>query len=226
AGCDKMRRTIREDEPPSPSRRFSTLSAQAISTVSQQRSVDERHLGRVLRGELDWIVMKALEKDRSRRYESASALAADIQRYLSDEPVLACPPTTMYRFQKFARKHKPALATAAAIAACLILGTTVSAWQAVRATTAEAKAEANERKANENAAEAQEKAKEVAAQRNEAQQQRDEAQKQRDEIRTLADRLQRTLYAAHINLAQNALKEPGGIARLDDLLQQHGPKHS
>ena len=61
--------------------------------------------------------MKALEKDRSRRYESASALAADIQRYLSDEPVLACPPTTMYRFQKFARKHKPALATAAAIAA-------------------------------------------------------------------------------------------------------------
>ena len=86
--------------------------------------------------------MKSLEKDRSRRYESASALAADIQRYLSDEPVLACPPTTMYRFQKFARKHKPALATAAAIAACLILGTTVSAWQAARATTAEAQANA------------------------------------------------------------------------------------
>src|SRR4029079_13526341 len=130
AGFDEMRRIIREDEPPCPSRRFSTLSAQAISTVSQRRSVDERHLGRVLRGELDWIVMKALEKDRSRRYESASSLAADIQRYLSDEPVLACPPTTMYRFQKFARKHKPALATAAAIALCLILGTTVSAWQA------------------------------------------------------------------------------------------------
>ena len=73
AGFDEMRRIIREDEPPRPSRRFSTLSAQAISTVSQHRSVDERHLGRVLRGELDWIVMKALEKDRSRRYESASA---------------------------------------------------------------------------------------------------------------------------------------------------------
>src|SRR6187200_3482895 len=94
--------------------------------------------------------MKALEKDRSRRYESASAFAADIQRYLSDEPVLACPPTTMYRFQKFARKHKPALVTAAAIALCLILGTTVSAWQAVRATTAEAQATANEQKAIEN----------------------------------------------------------------------------
>ena len=96
--------------------------------------------------------MKALEKDRSRRYESASSLATDIQRYLSDEPVLACPPTTMYRFQKFARKHKPALATAAAIALCLILGTTVSAWQAVRATTAEAQANANEQKASRNEA--------------------------------------------------------------------------
>src|SRR5207248_7178288 len=102
--------------------------------------------------ELDWIVMKSLEKDRSRRYESASALAADVQRYLSDEPVLACPPTTMYRFQKFARKHKPALATAAAIAACLILGTTVSAWQAARAVQAEAQASANEAQAKEAAA--------------------------------------------------------------------------
>src|SRR5207253_9407997 len=91
--------------------------------------------------------MKPPEKAPTRRYESASALAADIQRYLSDEPVLACPPTTMYRFQKFARKRKSALATAAALAACLILGTTVSAWQAVRATTAEAQAEANAQKA-------------------------------------------------------------------------------
>src|SRR5204863_5099777 len=173
AGFDEMRRIIREEEPPRPSHRVSTLGAQASSTLSQQRSVDERHLGRVLRGELDWIVMKALEKDRSRRYESASALAADIQRYLSDEPVLACPPTTMYRFQKFARKHKPALATAAAIALCLILGTTVSAWQAARATTAEAQANAN-------AGTAQEKAKE-------ANTQRDEAQKQRDEVKTLPD---------------------------------------
>src|SRR5207237_10931483 len=92
--------------------------------------------------------MNALAKPPPRRYASASALAADIQRYLSDEPVLAHPPTTMYRFQKFARRHKTALVTAAAIAACLVLGTTVSAWQAVRATTAEAEAEANEQKAS------------------------------------------------------------------------------
>src|SRR5262249_1169672 len=136
AGFDEMRRMIREDEPPRPSHRISTLNAQASSTISQQRGLDERHLGRVLRGELDWIVMKALEKAPSRRYESASALAADIQRYLSDEAVLACPPNAMYRFHKFARKHKAALSPTAAVAACLILGTTVSAWQAVRATSA------------------------------------------------------------------------------------------
>src|SRR5438067_1137012 len=159
--------------------------------------------------ELDWIVPKSLEKDRSRRYESASALAADIQRYLSDEPVLACPPTTMYRFQKFARKHRPALVTAAAIAACLILGTTVSAWQAVRATTAEAQANAN-------ATQAQEKAQE-------ANTQRDEAQKQRDEVRALNDKLQRTLYAAHMNLAKSAW-DTGNLERMIDLLDEHRPK--
>ncbi|HMC10346.1 MAG TPA: serine/threonine-protein kinase, partial [Pirellulaceae bacterium] len=145
---DEMRRIIREEEP-------ETVSAR-IARTRTENGDKVRNAGSNLKSkiqnlksfaELDWIVMKSLEKDRSRRYESASALAADIQRYLSDEPVLACPPTTMYRFQKFARKHKPALATAAAIALCLILGTTVSAWQAVRATTAEAQANANEAQA-------------------------------------------------------------------------------
>src|SRR5262249_37299740 len=131
AGFDEMRRMIREDDPPRPSVRMSTLGAEALSTISQRRSTDPRRIPATLRGELDWIVMKALAKDRTRRYESASALAAHIQRYLSDEPVLACPPTAMYRFQKFARKHKTALTTAAAISACLLLGTTVSTWQAV-----------------------------------------------------------------------------------------------
>ncbi len=223
AGFDEMRRIIREDEPPSPSRRFSTLSAQAISTVSQHRSVDERHLGRVLRGELDWIVMKALEKDRSRRYESASALATDIQRYLSDEPVLACPPTTMYRFQKFARKHKASLTTAAAIAVCLILGTTVSAWQAARATTAEAQANANATQAQASSQEAKAKAQEATQQRNEAQQQRDEVKALADKLAANEQQLQRTLYAAHMNLAHNAW-EAGNIDRVNDLLSLHRPK--
>ncbi len=94
-----------------------------------------------MRGELDWIVMKALEKDRNRRYETANGFAADVQRYLADEPVLACPPSASYRFQKFARRNKVALATTAVIAAVLVLGIVVSTWQAVRAMRAEALAQ-------------------------------------------------------------------------------------
>ena len=147
--------------------------------------------------------MKSLEKDRGRRYESASAFATDIQRYLDDEPVLACPPSTMYKFHKFARKHKAALATAVAIAASLILGTTASAWQAVRATTAEAQANAN-------ATQAQEKAQEATTQRDEAQRQRDEVKALNEKLAAKEQQLQRTLYAAHMNLAQHAW-EAGGI---------------
>jgi eukaryotic-like serine/threonine-protein kinase len=230
ANFDEMRRMIREDEPPCPSARMSTFKAQALSTISQQRNVEPRRISATLRGELDWIVIKALNKDRSRRYESASAFAADIQRYLSDEPVLACPPTAMYRFQKFARKHKPALATVAIIAACLILGTSVSAWQAVRATTAEAEAIANEQKAvaNEQKAEANAASAQQSAQH--ANQQRDEAQRQRDEVKALADKLaakeqqlQRTLYASNLNLAQHAW-DAGSIWMVNELLAQHRPK--
>jgi serine/threonine protein kinase len=101
-GLDEMRRMIREEEPPAPSRRLSTLSAQACSTISERRGVDGCRLGQVLRGELDWIVMRALEMDRDRRYESASAFAADVQRYLSDEAVEACPPSAGYRLRKYA----------------------------------------------------------------------------------------------------------------------------
>src|SRR5579864_5198012 len=115
AGLDELRRMIREDEPPRPSQRLDTLGAQAASTVSERRGVDGRRLGQVLRGELDWIVMKALEKDRNRRYESASALAADVQRYLHDEPVQACPPSAWYRLRKFARRNKAGVTIAGLI---------------------------------------------------------------------------------------------------------------
>jgi len=111
-GYDEMRRMIREDVPPCPSQRFSTLAAKAHPTVSQKRAVPDRQRTGALRGELDWIVMKALEKDRSRRYDTPAALAADIQHYLNDEPVEACPPSAWYRFRKFARRNKAALATA------------------------------------------------------------------------------------------------------------------
>ncbi len=108
AGYDEIRRIIREEEPPRPSTRMSTLG-QAAETFSTQRKNDPKRLSRIFRGELDWMVMKALEKDRNRRYETASAFAADVQRYLADEPVLACPPSSAYRLRKFVRRNKRTL---------------------------------------------------------------------------------------------------------------------
>jgi tetratricopeptide (TPR) repeat protein len=113
-GFDELRRIIREEEPPRPSTRISTLG-QAATTISTQRKTDPRRLSQLFRGELDWIVMKALEKDRNRRYETASAFAADVQRYLHDEPVQACPPSAWYRFRKFARRNKGRLAAVAGV---------------------------------------------------------------------------------------------------------------
>ena len=139
-GYDEIRRIIREEEPPRPSTRISTLG-QAATTASAQRRSDPRRLSQLCRGELDWIVMKALEKDRNRRYESASAFAADVQRYLADEPVLACPPSAAYRLRKFARRNQRALLTLGLVAATLVVGTVVSIWQAIRATQAEAMAQ-------------------------------------------------------------------------------------
>jgi serine/threonine protein kinase/uncharacterized protein HemY len=118
AGYDEIRRIIREEEPPKPSTRISTLGETAAAVCAQRKS-DPKRLSQFLRGELDWIVMKALEKDRSRRYETASALAADVQRYLHDEPVLACPPSRWYRFRKLARRHKTGLAIAVLVAVFL-----------------------------------------------------------------------------------------------------------
>ncbi len=115
---DEMCRIIREEEPPKPSTRISTLGKVA-TTVSTQRQSKPEQLSRLIRGELDWIVMKALEKDRNRRYETASALAADVQRYLRDEPVQACPPSAWYRFRKFAQRKKTELVMALCV--CLAL---------------------------------------------------------------------------------------------------------
>jgi tetratricopeptide (TPR) repeat protein len=135
-GLDEMRRIIREEEPPTPRQRLDTLAAQVCSTVSEQRGVDSRRLGQVLRGELDWIVMKALEKDRDRRYESASAFAADVQRYLNDEAVAACPPSAGYRLRKYVRRNRRALATVGIVAVGLVAATAVSTWQAIEANSA------------------------------------------------------------------------------------------
>jgi serine/threonine protein kinase/tetratricopeptide (TPR) repeat protein len=135
AAYDEIRRMIREEEPKKPSTRLST--SESIASVAAQRHTEPTKLSKLVRGDLDWITMKALEKDRTRRYETANGLARDIQRYLSDEPVEACPPSATYRLRKFAKKNRAALTTAGAIALLLTGGVAVSAWQAVRATRAE-----------------------------------------------------------------------------------------
>jgi serine/threonine protein kinase len=133
-GFDELRRIIREEEPPRPSTRISTLG-QAASTLSAQRQSDPKKLSQLLRGELDWVVMKCLEKDRNRRYETASALAADVERYLADEAVQACPPTAGYRLRKFLRRNKgPVLAAAVVVLALMggVVGTTAGLLKAWR----------------------------------------------------------------------------------------------
>ena len=150
SGFDEMRRIIREVEPPRPSARISTLRAEALSAVSDRRKIDGRKLNHALRGELDWIVMKALEKDRNRRYESASSFAADVERYLADETVQACPPSVGYRLKKFARRHFLVILTVTSVAALTIAGVTATLWQAMRANEEATYAKAQSRRANAN----------------------------------------------------------------------------
>ena len=139
-------RRIREDETPKPSTRLSS-SKDSLGTISAQRKMEPARLARLIRGELDWIVMRALEKDRVRRYDTANALARDIQRYLAGDPVEAGAPSATYRLRKFARKYRPWLLAAAAFAALLVSATGVSGWQAFRATRAEQSAQAERNRA-------------------------------------------------------------------------------
>ncbi len=152
-GIDAMRKTIREKEPQRPSTRFATLGADQLTTTAKRRSADTSKLLHQLKGDLDWIVMKCLEKDRQRRYETANGLAADITRHLTNEPVIARPPSAAYKFQKAFRRNRGVFAAGVAVAVALVFGVIVSAWQAVRATRAEAqalveKAQAQKEKAN------------------------------------------------------------------------------
>jgi serine/threonine protein kinase/tetratricopeptide (TPR) repeat protein len=187
ASFDELRRILREEDPPRPSARLSSLSlrkrtgtqessqplfskegrgegqerpgasetAALATTIANHRRTDPRRLLQTLRGELDWIVMKCLEKDRNRRYETAGALALDVQRFLNDEPVEACPPSAAYRLKKFARRNRTLLTTVSLVAASLIVGTCLSVSQAIRATRSEALATARLRDATKARADAE-----------------------------------------------------------------------
>jgi tRNA A-37 threonylcarbamoyl transferase component Bud32 len=135
AAFDELLRIIREEEPPKPSTRLST--SETLPSIAANRKTEPQRLAGLVRGELDWIVMKALEKDRARRYETANGFAADIQRYLNDEPVQACPPSVSYRFRKFVRRNRTVLTTTFLIFVVLLLGVVLGTWQAIRVHRAE-----------------------------------------------------------------------------------------
>jgi serine/threonine protein kinase len=197
----EMLRMIREEDPPRPSTRLSTT--QELPAISACRGVEPNRLSGLVRGELDWIVMKALEKDRSRRYETANSLAADLTRYLVDEPVTACPPSAAYRFRKFARRNRAALSIAALVSVLLVVGTAVSWYFAIQArerakeaNANAATATANERKAIQNA---------------------DEANAQKAIAQDRAEELRRQDYVSRVNLAFRECLD-NNVARAIELL--------
>jgi eukaryotic-like serine/threonine-protein kinase len=192
SGLDQCRRTIREVEPPRPSNRLATMVNADLTTTAKLRHTEAPRLIHTLRGDLDWIVMKCLEKNRTRRYATAHDLAQDIGRYLLGDTVTARPPSNVYRLQKLLRKHQRAVAAAAVIAVTLLGGISVSTWQAIRATAAERLAQT--------------------AQRTEA------TLRQRAERESRAARANE--YVADINLAQQSLSA-GNYGRAAQLLNKH-----
>jgi WD40 repeat protein len=197
AAYDEIRRIIKEEEPPRPSTRLSTLG-DTLAQVSARRGTEPAKLSALVRGDLDWVVMKALEKDRTRRYETASSFAADVRRFLAEEPIEARPPSAWYRLRKLARRNRVALTVAGVVAAALFVGTALSTWQAVRATQAERAALQSESDA--------------IAERNDAAAKRHEAETARESLR-------RTLYAANLNLAQAAW-DGGRVNEVHELLDR------
>jgi len=202
-GLDAMRRTIREKEPPRPSTRLGALEHQDLSTTAQRRSVDPPKLISLLRGDLDWIVMKCLEKDRTRRYETANGLAADLKRHLDNQPVVARSPSAAYRFQKAWRRNKFVFTGAAVIAVTLIVGIGVSTWQAIEARRAR------------NAEKEQRLAAQAERDRAQAAQKAENRERQRAETREAE--VSHHLYVARMNLAQQAW-EQNNVGRVRQLL--------
>ncbi len=208
SGLDAMRKTIREKDPVRPSTRIATLKGEELTTTAKRRSTDTSKLLHQLKGDLDWIVMKCLEKDRTRRYETANGLAADLKRHLGNEPVVARPPSAAYRFQKFARRNKVTFAAASIVVLAVLFGLGLATVGLIR-----------EREARE----------EVDSRRIEA----DTARKAETEQRRLAEAnavkatenerySRRLLYAADMNLAQQAV-EANNLGRARRLLDRHRP---
>ena len=214
SGVDGMRRMIREQEPVRPSTKLS----QSLETgrIRAHSGVPEKESVAALRGDLDWIVMKCLEKDRSRRYETANGLALDLNRHLNHEPVLACPPSAGYRFQKAWRRNKVTYTAGAAVVLSLAIGLGISLWK-----TREAQ-QANQVK-DDALIEAQESTKNAETERDRAREAEAKAVAAQEQAHANAEIARRNLYVADINLAQQSLNK-NNLGRAVRLLDRHRPK--
>ncbi len=195
-GLDALRQIIREREPQRPSTKLHTLAGPVLTTAAKCRQTDEIKLVHQLEGDLDWIVMKCLEKDRSRRYDTANGLAMDIQRHLASEPISARPPTAAYKIQKAWQRNKTAFTAVAAVSLALIAGTGISIWQAVEATEAR-KEESQQRVAAEKA-------------REEAAREQKKAETEKNRAETEKERAEGLVYASNLMLAQSDFESGNG----------------
>jgi len=207
-GLDAMRKTIREKDPLRPSTKLATLQGEELTTTAKRRAAEAPKLIHLLRGDLDWVVMKCLEKDRTRRYETANGVAMDLKRHLNNEPVTARPPSRLYEFKKTVRRHKAGFAATAAIMLVLAAGVLASTWQAVQAGRAQRLALAAQ------AQEAVQREKAVAAQANEAK------LRQAAQAQELAAR--QRAYASDMSAAKQALAG-SDLGRAQDLLERQRP---
>ena len=222
-GLDAMRKTIREKEPMSPSTRLATLKAKEQTTMAEQRSVEVSGLKHLLRGDLDWIIMKCLEKDRTRRYDTANGLAKDILRHLNNEPITARPPGRVYKFRKALRRNKLTFLAAGCVLAALIIGLSISIWQAILANRA-AQAEFAQRVIADRAkTQALTKQKEAETAQQLADSERLRANGLARQAMESRRQSQRFLYASDMHLAQKSIKG-NNLGRARELLDRHRPK--
>ncbi|MCH8343263.1 MAG: protein kinase [Planctomycetes bacterium] len=245
AGLNEIQRIIREEEPHKPSTRLSSLSLEgegrgegdlpsppgrgaggegdresSVAAIAQHRRADPRTLIRDLRGDLDWIIMKALEKDRTRRYDTAAGFAADVQRHLDDEPVVAGPPSATYRLSKFVRRNRTGVMTACAVLALLLAGIAGTTWGLFREQAAK-QAESQQRQLAEQARDAEVKHRQIAeektteaqdnlklaqAQEQKANASRDEAEKQKQQAEQASHEARQQSYLASIRGAQASIQ--------------------
>ena len=203
-GLDHIRRVIREEEPPTPSTRTTSLDVNDATKVAKNRAMELRELRRELKGDLDWIVLKAMEKDRQRRYETAHGLAMDIQRYLDNEPIIARPPSSLYRLSKMVRRNKGAFVATAAVIAALVVGLAAAMWGLTAANFHRSVAE---------------------QERDDAREARRIAVQERTAASLMAETRRQELYVAQVNLAHQAWRD-GDIERAQNLLALQLPERN